>query len=113
MDVKDDRCLKAGVYSSFMILLTYLLIRNAVWIRGRGTFSAEDPQNYHRIAIVYASDIILGGLILHKYPRLKIELATSLDHSVWFHHPVQADQWYLYVGEVERAAGGRSLTGCR
>lgn len=82
-------------------------------MKGRNTFTAQDPQNYHRIAIVYASDVLLARLVLNKYPSLKTDLITSLDHSIWFHHPVQADQWYLYVAEVECAADGRSLTGCR
>ena len=85
----------------------------AAWIKGKGTFGPVDPQNYQRIAIVYASDMLLARLVLNKYPRLKTELITSLDHSVWFHSSVQADQWYLYDAEVERALDGRSLTTCR
>lgn len=87
--------------------------RSAAWIRGKGTFDSNDPQNYHRIAIVYASDMLLARLVLNMYPGLQTELITSLDHSVWFHSPVMAENWYLYVAEVERAMDGRSLTTCR
>lgn len=84
-----------------------------MWIRVRNTFSDKDPQNYHRIAMVYASDCLLARLILKEYPRLEVDVIASLDHSVWFHDLVEASQWYLYVAEVQRAADGRSLTGCR
>ena len=93
--------------------LCFCVNRLAVWMRGRGTFTSKDPQNYNRAAIVYASDLLLARLVLFKYPGVKIELVTSLDHSVWFHGRVEADQWYLYVAEVEFAADGRSLSSCR
>ena len=36
--------------------------------------------------------------------------AASLDHAVWFHRPVRADDWLLYAEESPSASGGRGFT---
>ena len=77
-------------------------------------FAISDGENFHRTALLYASDMTLGGTIFQKYPTLrKSSLYTSLDHALWFHAPVRADQWHLMVAECEHATGGRSLSVCR
>ena len=35
--------------------------------------------------------------------------AASLDHSIWFHRPFRADQWWLYDQVSPSASGGRGL----
>jgi acyl-CoA thioesterase-2 len=35
--------------------------------------------------------------------------AASLDHSIWFHRPFRADQWWLYDQHSPSASGGRGL----
>ena len=35
---------------------------------------------------------------------------ASLDHALWFHRPVRADDWLLYAQESPSASGGRALT---
>lgn len=35
--------------------------------------------------------------------------AASLDHAMWFHRPVQTDDWILYSQESPSASGGRGL----
>jgi len=34
---------------------------------------------------------------------------ASLDHAMWFHRPVHADEWILYQQESPSASGGRGL----
>jgi acyl-CoA thioesterase-2 len=34
---------------------------------------------------------------------------ASLDHAVWFHAPVRADEWFLYETDSPAASGGRAL----
>jgi acyl-CoA thioesterase-2 len=34
---------------------------------------------------------------------------VSLDHTIWFHQPVQADQWHLHAFQCDRFVGGRGL----
>ncbi|MCU1487140.1 MAG: tesB [Actinomycetia bacterium] len=35
---------------------------------------------------------------------------VSLDHTVWFHRPVQADRWHLHSFRCDRFVAGRALT---
>jgi acyl-CoA thioesterase-2 len=35
---------------------------------------------------------------------------VSLDHTIWFHQPVQVDQWHLHAFRCDRFVGGRGLT---
>ena len=34
---------------------------------------------------------------------------ASLDHVMWFHHPLRADQWLLYDCDSPAASGARGL----
>ena len=34
---------------------------------------------------------------------------TSLDHAMWFLHPVRADEWLLFDQAVEATGAGRGL----
>jgi len=36
--------------------------------------------------------------------------STSLDHAIWFHRPLRAQDWHLYDFAVNSLGGGRSLT---
>jgi acyl-CoA thioesterase-2 len=62
--------------------------------------------------LTYASDLTLLGssLIPHGVmigsPRIQ---TASLDHAVWFHRPVRADDWLLYDQSSPSAQGGRGF----
>ena len=66
-------------------------------MRIRGTLS-DDPLE-HLAAFTYASDLTLLGAALVPHgldftsPGLQV---ASLDHTVWFHRPFRADEWWLY-----------------
>ena len=34
---------------------------------------------------------------------------ASLDHSIWFHRPVKADEWHLHDFTCHSYGGGRGL----
>jgi acyl-CoA thioesterase-2 len=34
---------------------------------------------------------------------------ASLDHAMWFHRPVKADEWLLYTQNSPSASGARGL----
>ena len=36
-------------------------------------------------------------------------VGASLDHAVWFHRPVRADEWFLYETDSPAASAGRAL----
>ena len=82
-----------------------------MWVRIRGTLS-DDPLE-HLAAFTYASDLTLLGAALVPHgldftsPGLQV---ASLDHTVWFHRPFRADEWWLYDQWSPSATGGRGLS---
>ena len=70
----------------------------------------------HEAALAYLSDTTLVDHI-----PLPLGLrwqdagfgGTSLDHAMWFHRAVQADQWLLFAQTVEATGGGRGLASGR
>ena len=62
--------------------------------------------------LTYATDISLIDSIVQPHGRVGAYgplLTASLDHAVWFHKPVHADEWLLYYQESPRAAGARGF----
>jgi acyl-CoA thioesterase-2 len=82
--------------------------RTRVWIRVDGRLS-EDPME-HLATFTYASDVSLLGATLaaHRTDALQVQMA-SLDHTIWFHRPFRADEWWLYDQWSPSASGGRGL----
>jgi acyl-CoA thioesterase-2 len=56
--------------------------------------------------LTYLSDILTGLAPLHDGTW---RTGSSLDHAVWFHRPVRADEWFLYETDSPAAASGRAL----
>jgi len=85
--------------------------RNAVWMK---TFDRlpDDPA-LHRAALAYASDYTLLEPILRRHslawskPGMSV---ASLDHAMWWHRPVRADEWLLYVQDSPSAQNSRGLS---
>ncbi|MCW2795664.1 acyl-CoA thioesterase II [Nocardioides sp.] len=80
-----------------------------MWIRIIGRLS--DSPVEHVAAFTYASDVSLLGAALtaHDANPAKTQMA-SLDHSIWFHRPFRADEWWLYDQWSPSASGGRGLS---
>ncbi|WP_051218476.1 acyl-CoA thioesterase [Nocardioides insulae] len=70
----------------------------------------EDPL-VHLAAFTWASDITLlsASMAAHSLDTSRVQMA-SLDHTLWFHRPFRADQWWLYDQESPSAQGGRGLS---
>jgi acyl-CoA thioesterase II len=67
-----------------------------------------DDQHLHAALIAFATDWTeTGGRPLQL--EGDIQGMVSLDHTVWFHRPVRADQWLLYDVHSLVNAGGRGL----
>lgn len=83
-----------------------------VWLKTNGRLP-DDPQ-LHQCLLAYASDFTLLDTALIAHGKLlfdpDIQLA-SLDHALWFHRPVRADEWLLYAQDSPSAAGARGF--CR
>ncbi len=81
-----------------------------LWIKVDGTLS-EDPT-VQAAAFTYASDLTLLGAALVPHgltiasPRLQ---PASLDHTIWFHRPFRADEWWFYDQFSPFAGGARGL----
>jgi acyl-CoA thioesterase-2 len=78
------------------------------WLRVAGRLT-DDPV-VHAAALTFVSDLTLlsagfarlgGG-----WPDF---IGASLDHAVWFHQPVRADDWFLYETDSPAASAGRAL----
>ena len=84
--------------------------RSRLWIRVNGTLP-DDPL-LHTATFTYSSDMTLLGATLVPHGRYigspDIQ-AASLDHSIWFHRPFRADEWWLYDQVTPSATGGRGL----
>jgi acyl-CoA thioesterase-2 len=85
-------------------------VRTRLWIRINGRMA--DDSITQNAAFTYASDLTLLGATLGPHgvhirsPRIQ---AASLDHTIWFHRPFRADEWWLYDQYSPSASGGRGL----
>jgi acyl-CoA thioesterase-2 len=77
-----------------------------MWFRVPGEL--PDDQHLHAALIAFATDWTgTGGRPLQLDGS--VEGIVSLDHSVWFHRPVRADEWLLYDVHSLVNAGGRGV----
>jgi len=82
--------------------------RARMWIRVQEGIG-DDPR-VQLAAFTYASDMSLLGATLAAHDRRPPEiLMASLDHTIWFHRPFRADEWWLYDQHSPAAQGGRGL----
>jgi acyl-CoA thioesterase-2 len=81
-----------------------------LWIRADGTLP-DDPL-LHACVVTYASDMNLMDSILKAHSINWDDgtfMGASLDHCMWFHHDLRADEWLLYDAESPIAFGARGL----
>lgn len=83
---------------------------SAFWCRLREPVD-EDPL-LHQALLAYLSDLDLMYTAMRPRgiaPRDPDAMASSLDHVMWFHHPVRADKWFYYDIDSPYAAHNRGL----
>ncbi|KAL2620900.1 hypothetical protein R1flu_001105 [Riccia fluitans] len=87
--------------------------RQRIWMRARDKLS--DDTVMHGGVASYCSDItlLIVGLRLHPESRQTRMQVLSLDHSMWFHRPFKADEWFLYEVTGPWAGDGRGLSNGR
>ncbi|MFJ3948583.1 acyl-CoA thioesterase [Streptomyces libani] len=90
--------------------------RSQVWFRTQGKLDddGEIPRPLLDICLVtYVSDMTLLDSILLAHGRggwaVGDVVGASLDHAMWFHRPLRADEWLLYDQESPTAQSGRGL----
>ncbi len=83
---------------------------NHSWFRCVGALP-DDPA-LHRAVLAYASDMALMATSMMPHgvnwmtPGMQ---AASLDHALWLHEPVRADEWLLYATDSPWAGHGRGM----
>lgn len=82
---------------------------NSVWMRAVGQL--PDDQHLLQAVLAYASDYTLleSALRAHGLAWTTPMKVASLDHAMWFHRPIPAQDWLLYSQRSSSASGGRAL----
>ena len=84
--------------------------RQQLWLRADGTL--PDDQLLHNCIAAYASDMNLFDTMLAPHAvgwDDSTFMGASLDHCMWFHRPLRADEWLLYDMESPTSSGARGL----
>ena len=83
---------------------------NHLWFRMPA--AAGLPASLQHCLLAYASDMNLLGSSMRPHGLTwsggKV-MTASLDHSMWFHGPLQFDQWHLYSMDAPFTGGGRGF----
>jgi len=82
-----------------------------VWFRADGTL--PDIPALHKYMLAYASDfnLLTTSLLPHgKTVWQKDMQIASLDHSLWFHGELRADEWLLYAMDSPCAGNSRGFS---
>lgn len=79
------------------------------WMRIRRRL--PDDRDLHLAALAFLSD--MGALVAARPPIDALPLdrlmGASLDHAIWFHRPIRADEWFLYDLRSVSAGNARGL----
>jgi acyl-CoA thioesterase II len=82
--------------------------RAMAWMKVNGPLS--DEQLLHRCWLAYLSDDLPTDAVraTTNYGDGE-QIAASLDHTMWFHRPIRADQWHFHDFICHGYVGGRGL----
>ncbi len=81
-----------------------------LWFRFAGTL--PDDRRLRNAVLTYFSDLTLLGPTLIPHDRVVSSpdmQVASLDHTIWFHRPAAANQWFLYDQHSPSASRARGL----
>ena len=81
-----------------------------VWFRARDPIGAD--QHMQQVILAYASDMNLLSTAMRPHKvhwQTKGFQSASLDHAMWFHKPVNFNNWHLYSQDSPSASGGRGF----
>jgi acyl-CoA thioesterase-2 len=84
--------------------------RQRLWIKTDGDLT-DDPL-LHACVVAYASDMSLFDAMLAPHSMRWDDdhfMGASLDHCMWFHRELHADEWLLYDIDSPIAHAGRGL----
>ena len=84
--------------------------RQQLWLRADGVLP-DDPL-LHTCIATFASDMYLFDTMLAPHDVGWDDadfMGASLDHCMWFHRPLRADEWLLYDMDSPTSSGARGL----
>ena len=90
--------------------------RAAAWLRF--TESLADRPDLGPGGLAYLSDDLPTDAVVRAHPLGDLPLeelhgavfSASLDHTIWFHRPIQPDRWHLHDFSCQTLVGGRGLS---
>lgn len=85
--------------------------RQHIWFRAKGKI--PDNQTIQQAVLAYASDMSLLDTSLFAHGRAAFDPAlqmASLDHAIWFHRPINMENWHLYAQDSPSSSGARGLS---
>lgn len=81
-----------------------------VWMRSRQPFPRD--ERVQAAGLAYFSDMLLLAAAFGPHGRTMqdpdLQNAT-INHTVWFHHPLRVDDWFLYDQRSRWSGGSRAL----
>jgi acyl-CoA thioesterase-2 len=88
--------------------------RSRMWARYTDPIG-DDPDD-HFAALAYLSDVNAMDAVITAHPVQRgdrdwndVYMSASLDHAVWFHRPLRADDWLLFDMRPRQLIGSRGL----
>jgi acyl-CoA thioesterase-2 len=87
------------------------------WAWARYQAPLPDDSRAHACALAFLSDANPMDSIAGRHPVTPTSpeewgetfVSASLDHAVWFHHPVRADEWLLFDMHSSWVGGSRGI----
>jgi acyl-CoA thioesterase-2 len=82
-----------------------------IWLRAAGRLP-DDPL-LHTCVLAYASDfnLLSTAMLPHGKSWFSREMiVASIDHALWFHRDVRADDWLLYAMDAPTSQGARGFS---
>ncbi|MEM9277520.1 MAG: acyl-CoA thioesterase II [Pseudomonadota bacterium] len=82
-----------------------------IWFRATGPIPANPATQ--QAVLAYASDMTLLDTSLFAHGRAVFDQGlqvASLDHAMWFHRPINMEDWHLYSQDSPNSSGARGFT---
>ena len=83
---------------------------NHMWFRAPNA-AGQEPWMHHCL-MAYASDMSILGSAARRHGVSWLSgqmMGASLDHAMWFHAPLNFDEWHLYTMDSPFAGNARSF----
>ncbi len=83
---------------------------NALWFRLVRPIEGSDVL--HQCLLTYATDMYLLGSALRPHGQSWLTgqvMTASLDHTIWFHGPLNFNDWHLYTMDSPYSGGARGF----